>query len=69
LKRFNEYDDLFGIKQIFQTVFEIYDEKQTQKFMIQGYNEKSLELALIEEFMTSLCLGFAKCLIISIVNS
>jgi hypothetical protein len=58
LKRFNEYDDLFGIKQIFQTVFEIYDEKQTQKFMIQGYNEKSLELALIEEFMTSLCLGF-----------
>jgi hypothetical protein len=58
LKRFNEYDDLFGIKEIFQTVFEIYDEKQTQKFMIQGYNEKSLELALIEEFMTSLCLGF-----------
>jgi hypothetical protein len=58
LRRFNEYDDLFGIKEIFQTVFEIYDEKQTQKFMIQGYNEKSLELALIEEFMTSLCLGF-----------
>jgi hypothetical protein len=44
LRRFNEYDDLFGIKEIFQIVFEIYDEKQTQKFMIKDIMKRAWSL-------------------------